>query len=121
MRARLSQTYSFLSLPWSVSTEDHLSVAAARKQLDDDHCGLEVRRERKDQVIILTCSCKENQAANRRVFGCFEAEKRHEGKRKLILLLFFLKMVSLFQAPLLCFIGPPGTGKSSLGESIAKV
>ncbi len=72
------------ALPWSASTTDHLTLAGAKKQLDDDHCGLEPIKRRITEYLAV------------------------------------LKLRRDMKGPLLCFIGPPGTGKSSLGESIAK-
>lgn len=40
-------------------------------------------------------------------------------KRRVLEYLAVLKMRQDMNSPLLCFIGPPGTGKSSLGKSIA--
>uniref|UniRef100_UPI004057792D endopeptidase La n=1 Tax=Alistipes sp. TaxID=1872444 RepID=UPI004057792D len=37
-----------LELPWNITTKDHLDLEAARKQLDDDHFGLE---EVKDRIL----------------------------------------------------------------------
>ena len=73
-----------VSLPWSVSTEDNLDIAHARKVLDEDHYDLEKIKER---------------------------------------ILEFLAVRKLKQdtkGPILCFVGPPGTGKTSLGRSIAR-
>jgi ATP-dependent Lon protease len=73
-----------LDLPWSVTSEDHLDVAAAERILDEDHYGLE---KIKDRVL-------ENLAVR---------TLRREMKGQL-----------------LCFVGPPGVGKTSLGRSIAR-
>ena len=71
------------ALPWNKSTTDHLTLASARKQLEDDHEGLEAI------------------------------------KRRIVEYLAVLKLRKDMKGPILCFIGPPGTGKSSLGQSIA--
>jgi len=73
-----------VSLPWSVSTEDNLDIANARKVLDEDHYDLEKVKER-----ILE----------------FLAVRQLKADTK---------------GPILCFVGPPGTGKTSLGRSIAR-
>jgi ATP-dependent Lon protease len=72
-----------LDIPWSVSTQDNLDIAAVRKVLDDDHYGLE------------------------RV------------KKRILEYLAVRKLKSDKKGPILCFIGPPGVGKTSLGRSIA--
>jgi ATP-dependent Lon protease len=72
-----------LDVPWSVSTEDNLDIAAVRKVLDDDHYGLE------------------------------------KVKKRLLEYLAVRKLKKDKKGPILCFIGPPGVGKTSLGRSIA--
>ena len=71
-------------LPWSVSTEDRIDIAAARDVLNDDHFGL-------DKV-----------------------------KRRILEYLAVRKLNPQGKGPILCFVGPPGVGKTSLGQSIAR-
>jgi ATP-dependent Lon protease len=73
-----------LSLPWSVTTEDHLDIKHAREVLDEDHYDLE---DVKDRILEF---------------------------------LAVQKLRSEVSGPILCFAGPPGVGKTSLGKSIAR-
>jgi len=77
-------------LPWSKATEDNLDIAQARQVLDEDHYDLEKIKERILEYLAVIKLKKER--------GQEEAPK----------------------AAILCFIGPPGTGKTSLGQSIAR-
>ena len=79
-----------VSLPWSVSTEGELDVAAARRILDADHYDLDKIKKR----IV------EHLAVRRLKQDRGSEEPRRE--------------------PILCFVGPPGVGKTSLGQSIAR-
>ncbi len=72
-----------VGMPWSVSTEDQLDLPAAAQQLDLDHFGLEIVKER-----IL----------------------EHLAVRKL---------ATELRSPIICLVGPPGVGKTSLGKSVA--
>jgi ATP-dependent Lon protease len=71
-------------LPWSVSTEDKLDIAAARRILNADHYDLKPIKERILEYLSV------------------------------------LKLKRDMKGPILCFIGPPGVGKTSLGQSIAR-
>jgi ATP-dependent Lon protease len=71
-------------LPWSITTDDKLDLAEARKILDRDHFDL-------DKV-----------------------------KKRIVEYLAVRKLKPDGQGAILCFVGPPGVGKTSLGKSIAE-
>ena len=79
-----------LSLPWNKRSEEHLDVAAAREVLDTDHAGLDEVKERILEYLAVRRLRREREM--------------DEGRSGVILTL----------------VGPPGTGKTSLGESIAR-
>ena len=79
-----------VSLPWSVTTEGQLDVLAARGVLDADHYDLDKVKQR----IV------EHLAVRRLKQERGSTDKGRE--------------------PILCFVGPPGVGKTSLGQSIAR-
>jgi ATP-dependent Lon protease len=80
-------------LPWSVRSEDNLDIAQARAVLDADHEGLE---DVKDRILEYLAVRK-----LRRERGLGEATGRGSGA-------------------ILTLVGPPGVGKTSLGESVAR-
>ena len=82
-----------LELPWSVTTEDVDDVQAAREVLDADHHGLDEVKER--IVEFLAVRARRAQRGLQLVGG--------RGSGAVILL-----------------AGPPGVGKTSLGESVAR-
>lgn len=78
------------SVPWNVFTEDNFDLDIAKKILDEDHFGLE---KPKDRIL------------------------------ELLAVLKLLKTKNIKKPPkgqILCFVGPPGVGKTSLGKSIAR-
>jgi ATP-dependent Lon protease len=82
-----------VELPWNKATEDHLEIARAREILDEDHYDL------KDvKVRILEYLAVRKLRLER---GGDEEAKMYKGS-------------------ILCFAGPPGVGKTSLGQSIAR-
>jgi ATP-dependent Lon protease len=80
------------SLPWNISTEEPIDIAKARKQLNDDHYDLEKVKERILEYLAVR-KLKQDRAV--------EGEKIPN------------------RDPILLFVGPPGVGKTSLGQSIA--
>jgi len=83
-----------LDVPWDVRTEDNLDIAEARRILDEDHTGLEDVKAR----IIEYLAVRKLRADR----GLTESTSgRGSGA-------------------ILTLIGPPGVGKTSLGESVAR-
>src|SRR2546427_549934 len=80
-------------LPWNVRTEDNLDITDARRILDEDHEGL---GDVKDRIVEYLAVRKLR--ADR---GLSEEGGRGSGA-------------------ILTLIGPPGVGKTSLGESVAR-
>ena len=80
-----------LAVPWGVRSEDVLDPIHTREVLDADHAGLEDVKDRIVEYIAVAKLRKERG---------IEPDKR--------------------AGAILTLIGPPGTGKTSIGESIAK-
>jgi endopeptidase La len=81
-----------ISLPWQVSSGGEIDVTKARQILDEDHYDLEKIKDR-----ILEYLAVRKMKHDRGIEG-------GQGERE----------------PLLCLVGPPGVGKTSLGQSIAR-
>jgi ATP-dependent Lon protease len=45
------------ALPWNKSSNDHISLSAAKKQLEDDHCGLEPVKRRIIEFLAVLKMC----------------------------------------------------------------
>jgi len=84
-----------LDVPWSVLTEDRLDPRAARQVLDEDHYDLEKVKDRIVEYLAVQKLKTERPAGG---------PPAGHGIR----------------GPILCFVGPPGVGKTSLGQSIAR-
>ena len=89
------------SLPWSQRSEDNLDIAHARKVLDEDHYGLKDVKERILEYLAVRKLRMERAAE-------IESAETHDTIRR------------DRQGAILCFVGPPGVGKTSLGASIAR-
>jgi endopeptidase La len=79
-----------LDVPWSTVTEDHLDPIAARTALDEDHYDLDKVKDRIVEYLAVQ-----------------KLKSQRTGR-------------SQIKGPILCFVGPPGVGKTSLGQSIAR-
>ena len=79
-----------VSLPWNVSTGAEVDVKKARSILDADHYDLDKVKQRIVEHLAVRRLKQERGSTDR-------------GRE-----------------PILCFVGPPGVGKTSLGQSIAR-
>jgi ATP-dependent Lon protease len=89
------------SLPWSVETDDDLDIGHARLVLDEDHYDLEEIKERILEYMAVRKLREERKEELEQDQPSDLIRREREGV-------------------ILCFIGPPGTGKTSLGQSIAR-
>ena len=89
-----------VSVPWSKSTDDNLEILHAREILDKDHYGLEDVKERILEFLAIR---------KLRIDRKDEAKSPSEDKIR-----------RDREGVILCFVGPPGVGKTSLGQSIAR-
>jgi ATP-dependent Lon protease len=83
-----------LDVPWSVTTPDRLDPTAAREVLDQDHYDLDKVKQRIVEYLAVQ-KLKTRAAAP-------------------------AGTSTVIRGPILCFVGPPGVGKTSLGQSIAR-
>ncbi len=84
-----------VSLPWGKTTEQPIDIQKARAILDEDHYGLE---KIKDRIL--------EYLAVRKLKQDIAAETGDENV--------------INREPILVFVGPPGVGKTSLAQSIAR-
>ena len=77
-------------LPWSNFSVDSGNLSEAEKILDEDHYGMQKAKERIIEFIAVRQLLANNNAPQS------------------------------LKGPILCFVGPPGTGKTSLGKSVAR-
>lgn len=94
-----------VSLPWNKATTDNLDLDHARAVLDEDHYGLEEVKERIVEFLAVR-RLRQGRFAEEAGFGggtAVPAPYRPD-----------------YLGAILCFLGPPGVGKTSLGRSIAR-
>jgi len=84
---------TILEVPWNERTEDAYDIAGARRILDEDHTGLDDVKER--------------------IFEYLAVRKRREDRGLGVI-------GGRRSGAVLALVGPPGVGKTSLGESVAR-
>jgi ATP-dependent Lon protease len=100
-----------LDIPWAQTTEDRLDPVEARRVLDEDHYDLDKVKERIVEYLAvqkLRQQQTEPKPAPQPVATDAVAAPPAPTK------------VARMKGPILCFVGPPGVGKTSLGQSIAR-
>ncbi len=83
---------TIVEMPWSKRTPNNVSIKQAEKVLDEDHYGLQEVKERiTEYLAVMSLKSKQSKNKSDRVVPT-----------------------------ILCFVGPPGVGKTSIGRSIAR-
>nr|GAT46762.1 ATP-dependent protease La [Mycena chlorophos] len=125
------------AIPWPNSAADapraitdRSFLAAAREQLDADHFGLDKIKKRLIEYLAVVRLKELNAERERRAAAALTPPPKVEqkpakadskdGKPKAMPPPTPKPMRRSVKGPILLFVGPPGTGKTSLGQSIAK-
>jgi len=88
-----------VELPWKNDVGNSIDVKAAEKILNEDHYGLKKIKERILEYLAVLELRRTKEEGK---------EKTKDAKKQ------------SFQPTIICFAGPPGVGKTSLGKSIAR-
>ncbi len=88
-----------IDLPWNRTSEDQSDIGIARKVLDEDHYGLQGVKDRIIEYLAV-----------RNLLAIRDVNKNND----------LPSNTSTATGVILCFAGPPGVGKTSLGQSIAR-
>lgn len=85
-----------VELPWTRASDSKINIKQAFKILEQDHFGLKKIKERiLEYLAVMELRARKIQKTN-------------------------TKTKKNFQPTIICFVGPPGVGKTSLGKSIAR-
>jgi ATP-dependent Lon protease len=102
------------SLPWNKLTGGEIDVPKARAILDEDHYDLEKIKDRILEYLAVKKLRQDRQAQAAELVedGSVETPAPNTQSET--------PTDRVAREPILCFVGPPGVGKTSLGQSIAR-
>jgi ATP-dependent Lon protease len=96
---------TLVELPWALSSLNNVNIKDASAVLDKDHFGLKKIKERILEYLAVMKLRLKYDISDKSAEKGKETPQKHQGKAS---------------PTILCFVGPPGVGKTSIGKSIAR-
>lgn len=96
---------TILELPWEKAKQSKISLEKAKKILDENHYGLDDVKDRILEHIAVLQLKQGNSSVSLKTTRARAVKPQTSGKAL---------------PTILCFVGPPGVGKTSIGQSIAQ-
>jgi ATP-dependent Lon protease len=104
-----------VSLPWNTTTGEAIDLVYARQVLDEDHYDLEKIKDRILEYLAVKKLKSERASLLVQHSSTQDPEETPASQKPPEPILEDIR-----REPILCFVGPPGVGKTSLGQSIAR-
>ncbi|MGH7483869.1 MAG: endopeptidase La, partial [Longimicrobiales bacterium] len=104
---------TLVDLPWNERTEDEIDLADAERILAEDHYGLEDVKDRVLEFLAVRKLQMERETEEAEAEAEGDGGPEPDAGRK-------AKARAVGRGPILLFVGPPGVGKTSIAQSIAR-
>jgi ATP-dependent Lon protease len=108
------------SLPWNKMTGGTIDILRARQVLDHDHYDLEKVKDRILEYLAVKRLRQDRHSMGEILATNEEKSQPLQDQAENRPRLIETVEDNLVREPILCFLGPPGVGKTSLGQSIAR-
>ncbi len=120
---------TLVEMPWNIETPMDVNIHEAESVLNKDHYGLKKMKERILEYLAVMKLRRQmaqtlekedantaEKTTNTKENGKSQTKNKDEKKKELDI----LERKAKSSPTILCFVGPPGVGKTSIGRSIAK-
>jgi ATP-dependent Lon protease len=106
-------------LPWSTATQDNLDLHNAKRVLDEDHFDLTRVKDRILEYLAVMKLRADQEAESAPASATPDHASSEPGAEPGTTVAPAAPVASV-RGPILCLVGPPGVGKTSLGQSVAR-
>jgi len=110
---------TLLEMPWDRCSKDSNDIRKAERILERDHYGLEKVKERILEFLAVR-ALWENEAKKKAKDAAQQEDKKTDRNVKNSDDVGTIKTDSESISPIICLVGPPGTGKTSIARSVAE-
>lgn len=111
---------TLVELPWGIESPSTVNIHEAEEVLNKDHFGLKKIKERIIEYLAVMKLRRQQAELMKKEMTATEAQEEGKKKTNKQKEQEIIDKKAKASPTILCFVGPPGVGKTSIGKSIAK-